>query len=343
MSEAITIDGSAGEGGGQVLRTSLTLALATGQPFCIENIRAKRRKPGLLRQHLTAVRAAAEVSAAKVDGDELGSPSLAFTPGRLRGGSYRFAIGSAGSTCLVLQTLISALALAKEPSEITIEGGTHNPLAPTFEFLERAFTPIANRMGPKVELVLERPGFYPAGGGRIVARITPAARFERIEIMERGEVRTRRARVLIAHLPRTIADRELAIVAKRLSWSADSHSIEETRDSHGPGNILSIEIGCDHVTEVFTGFGQKDVGAESLAERATQEAREWLASGVPVGRHLADQLLVPFALAGGGAFTTMPLTPHTTTAIDVIRRFLPVDVELRPAEGRNVTVEFVAR
>jgi RNA 3'-terminal phosphate cyclase (ATP) len=339
----ITIDGSEGEGGGQVLRTSLTLALATGRPFRIENIRANRKKPGLLRQHLTAVRTAAQVGDAVVDGAELGSLALEFRPGKLRGGTYDVAIGSAGSACLVLQTILPALALAPESSEIRIEGGTHNPLAPTFECLERAFVPIARRMGAKIALTLERPGFYPAGGGRIVALVHPIARFEPIEIMERGEVRSRRARAIVAQLPRSIAERELAVVGKRLSWDAAAHSIEECGHSAGPGNVLSLEIECDHVTEVFTGFGERDVSAERVAEDAVQEARAWLASCAPIGPHLADQLLVPFALAGGGAFATMPLTRHTTTNADVIRRFLPVGVEHGAASGRNVVLAIAPR
>ena len=343
MNDTITIDGSEGEGGGQVLRTSLTLALATGQPFRIENIRAQRKKPGLLRQHLSAVRAAAQLSAATVEGDELGSLALIFRPQRVRGGSCHVAIGSAGSACLVLQTLLPALVLIEQPTEVVIEGGTHNPFAPTFEFLERAFVPLLQRMGAKVELVLERAGFYPAGGGRLVARVTPAARLEPLELMQRGEVRARRARVLLAHLPRGIADRELAIVEKRLGWDTDSHSIEECKQSLGPGNVLSIEIGCEHLTEVFTGFGQRELSAEAVAEGAVREAREWLASGVPVGRHLADQLLVPLALAGAGAFSTLPLSQHTTTNTDVIRRFLGVDVITEPTPGRNVTLRISAR
>ena len=339
----ISIDGAEGEGGGQVLRTSLTLALATGQPFRIENIRARRKKPGLLRQHLSAVRTAAQISAATVDGDELGSPTLTFRPGRVRGGSCHVAIGSAGSACLVLQAILPALVLTDEPSEIVVEGGTHNPLAPTFEFLERAYLPLLHRMGAKIELVLERPGFYPAGGGRIVARVAPVARLEPIELLQRGELRARHARVLLAHLPRGIAERELAVVERRLGWDAASRTIEECNQSLGPGNVLSIEIGSESLTEVFTGFGEKELSAEAVAEGAVREAREWLSSGAPVGRHLADQLLVPLALAGAGAFSTLPLSQHTMTNPIVIQRFLEVDVITQPADGRNVTLRISAR
>ena len=162
----ITIDGSAGEGGGQILRSSLALSLVTGQPFRMERIRAKRQKPGLLRQHLTAVEAAKAVGCAEVSGETLGSQTLDFRPGPVTPGNYRFAVGTAGSATLVLQTVLPALLTASDPSTLTLEGGTHNPLAPSFDFLDRCFMPLIHRMGPSVELELKRPGFFPAGGGR---------------------------------------------------------------------------------------------------------------------------------------------------------------------------------
>src|SRR5262245_2007058 len=164
MRDWITIDGSAGEGGGQILRTALALSLVTARPFRIERIRAGRPKPGLLRQHLTAVQAAAKVGAARISGAEVGSLELTFEPTGLRGGAYDFAVGTAGSATLVLQTLLPALLRAREPSQLTIEGGTHNPYAPPFDFLARTFLPVLRRMGAAIEARLEAPGFYPAGG-----------------------------------------------------------------------------------------------------------------------------------------------------------------------------------
>jgi RNA 3'-terminal phosphate cyclase (ATP) len=169
----VRIEGSFGEGGGQILRSSLSLSLVTGKPFRIENIRENRQKPGLLRQHLTAVQAAAEVGSAEVDGASLGSKALTFVPGKVRAGEFRFAVGTAGSGTLVLQTILPALITAAGLSRIEIEGGTHNPAAPPFDFLQRSFIPLIERMRPKVKLELERYGFYPAGGGRFVVEITP--------------------------------------------------------------------------------------------------------------------------------------------------------------------------
>src|SRR5689334_333662 len=174
----LKLDGSVGEGGGQILRTALALSALTGQPFEIEKIRAKRRKPGLLRQHLTAVRAATALCQAQVEGDSLGSMTLRFVPGDVKPGEYAFAIGTAGSATLVLQTVLPPLLLASRPSKITIEGGTHNPLAPPVDFLDRSFLPLVRRMGPRVRVQLERWGFYPAGGGRISVEIEPVQRLQ---------------------------------------------------------------------------------------------------------------------------------------------------------------------
>ena len=169
----VQLDGAQGEGGGQILRTALTLSMITGQPFRIENIRARRAKPGLLRQHLTAVNAASEICSAEVQGAEPGSSTLRFIPNRIKGGNYLFAIGTAGSCTLVLQTILPALWFADEPSTVVITGGTHNPAAPPADFLIRAWLPLMHRMGVKMTLDLIRHGFYPAGGGEIHATVDP--------------------------------------------------------------------------------------------------------------------------------------------------------------------------
>ena len=182
----ITIDGSRGEGGGQVLRTSLALSLATGAPFRIEGIRAQRPKPGLLRQHLTAVQAAAAVGRARVEGAVAGASALTFSPDGVHAGEYAFSIGTAGSATLVLQTILPPLLVAGGRSVVTLEGGTHNPWAPPFDYLERVFLPVVNRLGPRVAVTLERHGFYPAGGGRFTITIEPAPRLARLDLCDRG-------------------------------------------------------------------------------------------------------------------------------------------------------------
>ena len=324
----ITIDGSQGEGGGQILRSSLALSLVTRRPFTINNIRAGRKKPGLMRQHLTAVNAAMEVGQAKVSGAELHSTALMFESGELRPGEYHFAVGTAGSATLVLQTVLPALLCASGPSTLRLKGGTHNPWAPPFDFLVKAFLPLINRMGPTVDATLVRPGFYPAGGGEFHVTIQPAAELSPIELFERGKVLNTTATAKVAHLPLSVAERELHVIKKKLGLQTGQLRAEEVAGSRGPGNVVTIEIECEHLTEVFIGFGERQVRAESVANKAVQGARRYLSKGAAVGEYLTDQLLIPLALAGGGAFRTLGLTRHAETNIEVIKTFLDVDFEI---------------
>ena len=308
-----------------MLRTALALSLVTGHPFRIERIRAGREKPGLLRQHLTAVHAAAAVGRAAVKGDELGSTTLTFEPTAIEGGEYRWTVGTAGSATLVLQAVLPALIVAKTPSTLTLEGGTHNPFAPPYDFLARTFVPALRRMGASIDTTLERYGFYPAGGGCYRVSITPASALQPIALLERGEIRVQ-ARALVAALPEGIAKRELTIVRQRLRLDRESCRVETVDSSIGPGNILLIAIEGEPVTEIVTGFGEKQVSAEQVAMRACGEARVLLDAGVPVGSHLADQLLIPMALAGGGVFRTLEPSRHTVTNASVIRQFIDVPI-----------------
>ena len=333
----IRIDGSFGEGGGQILRSSLSLSLITGQPFRIENIRANRKKPGLLRQHLTAVQAAAEVGGAEVDGAFLGSKALTFVPGKVRAGEFRFAIGTAGSGTLVLQTILPALITAIGPSRVEIDGGTHNPAAPPFDFLQRSFIPLIERMGPKVKVELQRYGFYPAGGGRFVIEITPTDELKPIELEDRGEITTKRATALVANLPYHIAKRELDMVGKLLNWDAESLRCEDTKNSVSPGNLVMIEIASSAVTEIFTAFGKLGISAEDVAKDAAEQARAYIHSTAAVDEHLADQLLLPMALAGGGTFSAVSLNMHAKTNMEVIRQFLTVRFDVAD-RGKQVCV-----
>jgi RNA 3'-terminal phosphate cyclase (ATP) len=331
----LVIDGAFGEGGGQILRTSLTASLLTGTPFEIHSIRARRRRPGLLRQHLTAVRAAATIGRADVEGATLGSHRLAFRPGTVRAGSYRFSVGSAGSACLVLQTVLLPLVQAGT-SKVTVEGGTHNEGAPPFEFLDLTFAPLLRRMGVAMELALERHGFFPMGGGA-VTMAARGARWRPLSLLERGEVVAVRATALVSRLPVTIAERELAVVRRELGWSEDRLEAVAV-DSPGPGNVVLLVVDCEHVTEVFTGFGRRGLPAEKVAAGAVAELRRYLDSGVPAGPHLADQLLLPLVLAGGRFVTAEP-TDHFWTNVEVIRRFFGdvIDVAERPGGAVEVS------
>jgi RNA 3'-terminal phosphate cyclase (ATP) len=335
----LTIDGSLGEGGGQILRTALALSAGTGKPFRIEKIRAARDKPGLLRQHLTAAKAAAQICGAVVDGDVLGSGALSFKPGPVRAGEFAFAVGTAGSATLVLQTVLPALLLAPAPSKLVLEGGTHNPAAPPFDFLAKSFLPLINAMGPAVKAELQRPGFYPAGGGRFTVEIIPATtRLLPLELKQRGAIRGIRARAIVANLPRSIAEREMYLVRRLLSLLSEDAVVEEIRGGPGPGNAVMIEIETEHHMEVFTGFGELGVRAEAVADSAVKQARAYIASGLPVGRYLADQLLAPMSIAGAGRFRTGPLSRHTTTNVEVIRNFLDLNIDLTQEPARTWTI-----
>ncbi len=333
----IVIDGSEGEGGGQVLRSCLSLALLTGREFHIHSIRGRREKPGLKRQHLVCIEAAAAIGTARVDGASVDSREVVFRPGKVRGGVHHFPIGTAGSTSLVLQTLLLPLLLANEPSTLAIEGGTHNPLAPPYPFLEQTFLPILRKMGARVATKLVRPGFFPAGGGRIEVAIEPST-LASIDLVERGEWRIERALAYVANLPLSIAERELAAIRKRLAIDRSSCHVEATRETPSPGNFVTIDVRTSSHVEVFTGFGERRKSAEWVANEAVDQVRAFLGTGVPVSEHLADQLLLPFAVAGGGSFLCGEPSEHARTNAAMIERFLPVRISFDRDESTPLPI-----
>ncbi|NHZ81536.1 RNA 3'-terminal phosphate cyclase [Massilia sp. CCM 8695] len=331
----IELDGAVGEGGGQILRSALTLSMITGQAFCIKNIRAGRKKPGLLRQHLVAVQAATQISGATVTGAELGSQTLVFAPKAIKGGDYQFAIGSAGSCTLVLQTVMLALLHADGPSTVRVSGGTHNPMAPPAQFLQRAYLPLLRKMGADIDIELLRSGFYPAGGGCVVATIAPCPQLRQLTLMERGARVEGYAEGIVAGLPASIALRELECVGLGMNWTGDQLRMRGLPGEQGPGNVLLITLEYEHATEVFCAFGEKMVRAETVAKDAMHEARRYIASQAAVGEHLADQMMLPMALAGGGSFTADVISQHAITNAEIIGRFLPVAITLEEGEQRS--------
>lgn len=317
----IEIDGSEGEGGGQVVRNACALSLVTGQPFRITNVRGKRAKSGLMRQHVTAIEAACRLGGAHCDGLTVGSSEITFVPGRVQPGEYHFAVGTAGSTGLVFQTVLIPLVLANAPSRLVIEGGTHNMLAPPFEFIAKSFLPIIERMGPSVSARLVRHGFFPRGGGRIEVDITPAP-LKQIDCLERGALLSQSATAVFAGLPFDVADREITTARTFLpEWPDEAFAVRELPAEQGPGTILMLEAAFEHATEVVSGFGKLGVSAESLAKTSAHRMTGYLASDAFAGPYLADQLLLPFAIAGGGSFTTVKPSQHSLTARDIIERF----------------------
>lgn len=336
----IEIDGSEGEGGGQVVRNACALSLVTGQPFRIVNVRGNRAKPGLMRQHVTAIEAALAIGGANAEGIAVGSSEIAFTPGRITPGEYRFAVGTAGSTGLVFQTLLMPLLLADAPSRLVLDGGTHNMMAPPFDFIARVFVPVVRRMGAQIEMRLTRHGFYPRGGGRIEVDITPG-KLTPIDCVDRGALQSVSATALFAALPFDIADRMLKATRKHLpDWADDAFAARELPADQGPGIALLLEAAFEHGGEIVTGFGKLGVSAESLAKTAAHRMAGFLATDAFAGPYLADQLLLPFALAGGGSFTTVKLSQHCLTAADIIERFTGrrMMFEVRQGESNLVTV-----
>ena len=321
------VDGSFGEGGGQILRTSLSLSMCTGTPVRIENIRAGRRKTGLLRQHLACVRASKEICDAKVIGDELGSSTVEFHPGTIRAGTYDFAIGSAGSTSLLFQTVLPALLMADARSTVSFSGGTHNDLAPSFDFIKHSFIPALEKMGINVEVELHSYGFMPNGGGKWTAKIKPMSEIRSLDMSERGTITSRLAVVTQSGVSRSVAERELSRVQKKLQWNDNELMINQV-ESIGPGNIISLRVSNGHISEVIEFVGAKNLSAERVAGKAIAALKHYLDSGAAVGEYLCDQLLLPMALGKGGSFTTFEPSLHTSTNILVIEKFLDVDTKV---------------
>lgn len=319
----ITIDGSYGEGGGQMLRSALALSMVTGQAFTMHSIRAKRSKKGLLRQHLTAVKAAQQICSADVTGAELNSQQLTFVPQAIKHGHYKFDIGTAGSTTLVLQAVLPALLFADDISTITITGGTHNQSAPPADFLQLAFLPQLAKMGANVELNIRRHGFFPAGGGEINVTVHPCQQLKPLKLIKRGQEQQRFAMSVISNLPSHIAERELTSLQTKFSLEDAQCRMQQVR-ALGQGNVLLLVFEDEQVTNVFTAFGEQGVSAEQVANNLAKEAKHFINSSAAVDEYLADQLLLPIALAKGGSFTTTLLSDHCLSNIHVIEKFLPV-------------------
>jgi RNA 3'-terminal phosphate cyclase (ATP) len=331
----IHIDGQLGEGGGQVLRSALCLSMLTGRPLTINDIRGRRAKPGLLRQHLTAVQAACEVSDAQVLGAHLGSHTLVFRPKAVRHGEYHFAVGTAGSAPLVLQTVLCALLAAPGESRLVLEGGTHNPLAPTFDCLAVSYFPLLRLMGAQLRTELITPGFYPAGGGKFVVDVQGGKTLTGFDLTARGPLLRTHCEATLCDIPKHVAERELAVLTARLGHLNPSSRINRVQ-SLGPGNVVSTYLHYASFTTTLVAFGEKRRSAEKVANELVDETSAYVSSDAAIDTHAADQLLLPLALAGGGQFSTLPPSLHFTTNAAVIAQFLPVNIQVaRPNPERN--------
>ena len=339
--EPFVIDGREGEGGGQVLRTALALSILRHRPIVLEHIRGGRKKPGLKRQHMACVRAAAAVCGAEVHGNELNSSRLEFVPGSLQAGEHEFKVGSAGSVHLVLQTVLVPLLFAEAPSTLRIHGGTHNAWAPCFDFIVKSFLPQLSAMGAKVELELEHIGFFPAGGGCIRATVHPVVTPQPFTLLEAGERKSQEAVIRLAHLDSSIGDREWIALSKLLHWTSHDRVDVKHPESTGPGNCIHTIVEYERVTQVQTAFGARGRGAKQVGTEVAKATRRYAKSGAPVDCHLADQLLLPMAMLAGGSFRTAKPTEHTQTNARLINAFLGDCIEIEE-DGPDVALIRVA-
>jgi len=327
--ETVFVDGSTGEGGGQILRTSLALACITGKNLHIENIRAARRNPGLAKQHLSCVQAACQISNGKCQGDTQGSKVLDFQPGTVQGGDFHFDIGSAGSATLVIQTVLPALFLAAKPSKITVTGGTHNPLAPPFDFIYETFLPAIATAGFLCNCKLIKHGFFPAGGGKITFDIQPRQEksLQTIALCELNRQFQINARIYTAKLPEYIAQRQKKLL---LQSKLDIKNVEqvEVTDSDGRGNCVMIRLCGSSRKTVFTAFGMRGKSSQNVISEVVNLVEDFLGSSAAIDRFLADQLLVYMAIAKAGSYTTNELSSHLLTNIDTIKKFLPINFQI---------------
>lgn len=343
MTKPILVDGALGEGGGQVLRSALTLSLLTGQPCHLSRIRAGRDRPGLRPQHLAAVQAAVQISGARVSGDRVGAQEIRFEPGPVRPGEYLFDIGTAGATSLVLQTILLPLALAAGPSLIGIRGGTHVPRSPCFHYLDWQWRPLLERIGIPFELAMTMAGFYPQGGGELRARVPGGARPRPLRLTERGALLGIRGLSAVANLPREIAERQRSQALRRLRAIAPQVlpdlEVEELPASTR-GTVLLLLAACEQGQGCCFALGARGLRAERVADEAVEALTSYLRSDGAVDPWLADQLLLPLALAGEASLLrTSAVTSHLLTNAEVIRLFLPVEIQMDGALGGPATIQ----
>lgn len=340
----VELDGSFGEGGGQILRTSLALSLLSGKAFHLRNIRARRPRPGLQPQHLASVRAAATIGQAQIRGAAKDSTDLVFEPGPVSAGDYDFAIGTAGATGLVLHTIYLPLALrTTAPSRITITGGTHVSTSPCFHFLDVTWRACLQRAGLSIELQMLRPGFYPRGGGRIEARITPCPSLQGLLLTEVGPVTSATCVSAVAGLPARIAERQARRAQARLHATGLRIEAREETWQGGPGTVVTVTLDSKPAPTLFFALGARGKPAERVADEAVDQVIAYLRhQPLGVDAHSADQILVPLALAAGPSrFPVAEITQHLVTNAAVIRQFIERDIQIDGDPGQPGCVEII--
>ncbi len=333
---ALRIDGRLGEGGGQILRTTLSLASLLQRPVEITHIRGGRKIPGLRPQHLTGIKALSAITAARVEGGEVGSQRLYFEPRDLRSGDYTFDIGTAGSTGLVFQTVLPVLLRGKGPSKITIIGGTHVAWSPCFHYLKEIFLPALHGMGITVSLEIDRWGWYPKGGGKITASLTPVQKLMPLKLVKQGKLYKLYLLSALSNLPRKIGERQRDQALTRLSkkgYLPETELIQAL--SPGQGTVVFIGSVFEKGLAGFTSLGERGKPSEQVANDACNEFFKFMQTKAGVDEHLADQLLLYMALATGrSTFITNRITPHLRTNARLIEKFLPVKFDMDESTGK---------
>lgn len=326
----LRIDGSYGEGGGQILRTALTLSAVLGQPVELVKIRAGRRNPGLQPQHLSCVKALAEITGAEVHGAEIGSSRLYFAPGRITGGSWRFDVGTAGALSLVLQAILGPLAFADRPSNLLLTGGTHVPWSPPAPYVSHVFLPMVKRMGLEADWQLERGGFYPKGGGRVYVAVQPVTQLSSINVTNRGALVAIRGMSAVAKLPRRIAERQADRIRCRVSDAGYTIDVDIAElDAPCPGDTVVLWTEFERTRAGFGALGERGKPAERVADEAVDALLDFLAGDAATEGYLADQLAVFMAMANGrSVLTTARVSRHLLTNLWTIRQFLPIEASV---------------
>jgi RNA 3'-phosphate cyclase len=333
----IEYDGSFGEGGGQVIRSSLALSLITGKPFHLYNLRANRKKPGLQPQHLASVRAAAAIGQAETRGAALNSQDLVFEPGPVQAGQYDVRIQTAGALSLAFHTVYLPLALrTDQPSELRLTGGTHVRASPSFQFLDSTWRGYLSLLGLGIDLRLDRLGFYPKGGGSVWAQVQPCARLQGLQLEDCGSPRRIRGTSAVAGLPEHIAQRMASRATERLRDQGLEADIHLETWQGGPGAVLNLIIETTPVPTLITALGERRKPAEKVADEGVERVLEYLEGPAPLGieAHTADQLVLPLVLAEGPSSMRVSLiTRHLLTNIAVIRKFVDREIACDAREG----------
>lgn len=336
MEQKVIIDGSFGEGGGQILRTALCLSIMTGKPLEIFNIRASRSKPGLAHQHLSCIKLCEQISNATIDGARLRSQKLNFQPEKTQSGSYSLGVGTAGSVSLVLHSIFLPLSFAETESTVTIEGGTHVPWSPSFNYLADQWLRYMRKIGLRIDLTLKKAGYFPRGGGIITAKIQPIKEIEPLNLIDRGELKKIKVTVYISNLDRQIAEREMNTARKLLKsegYSIDGEIVEYNSIGQGTGTHIHIKFGNGSAS--FTSLGQIGIRAEAVAKDCVQEAIDFINSEAAIDRYLADQLILPLYFAHqSSSFTTNFISEHLLTNAAIVKKFLPIDIRIEGEKNK---------